>query len=154
MRVWMMAAAMLMLAACAKTYSMDTPLGHSAPPAWPFPVARGSAIAPPGETASRQAAPPEGRAAGGVDFGAWRSADTAVYGPAFQQQMRARLAGKGRSAAEADLGANGFACEAGERMECRIEIAERGCAYDWYVVREAESDPPIADFEKMCPQAQ
>jgi hypothetical protein len=142
-------AAALMLISCAS--NLDTPIGRQGAPEWPFPVARGSALAPPAAAAaSGQAAPPEGRAPGGVDFAAWRSADPASYAPAFQEQMRARLAGKGRAAAEADLSANGFACETGGALDCRIEIMERQCAFDWYVVREHDGEAPAAGFEVMC----
>jgi hypothetical protein len=116
----------------------------------PFPVERGSALPPPAPAASTQTAPPEGAAAGGVDFGQWRQADPAVYAPAFQAQMRQRLAGKNNAEINTDLESNGFACEDGQRLECRIEIMERQCAMDWYVVVERAGAEAVAGFDRMC----
>lgn len=115
----------------------------------PFPVARGSLSAPPAET-SAHAAPPEGVAAGGVDFGNWRSADPAVYAPAFATQMRRRFAGRPAGAMKAELEGNGFACAEGARLDCRIEIMERQCGFDWYVVLERGAAEPAAGFDVMC----
>ena len=75
----------------------------------PFPVERGTAPPPPQESA-RQSAPPEGARPGGIDFGQWRQADPAVYGPAFQNQVRQRYSGRSTAQIRADLEANGFAC--------------------------------------------
>lgn len=116
----------------------------------PFPVERGSALPPPTPAANAHAAPPEGAGPGGVDFGRWRQADPASYGPAFQAQMRQRLAGKSSAEINADLVANGFACEDGQRLECRIEIMESQCAVDWYVVVERGRAEPVAGFDRMC----
>ena len=130
MKAWIIAAALL-LGACA---SGGGPPEEAAAPS-PFPVQRGTAPPPPAP-APAQFAPPEGRGPGGVDFGPWRSADPAIYAPAFQTQMRARFAGRETGAVRPDLEANGFACEDGARLDCRIEIMERQCAFDWYVVVE------------------
>jgi hypothetical protein len=116
----------------------------------PFPVERGSALPPPPMAASAQTAPPEGAGAGGIDFGQWRSAEPAAYGQSFRFQLRDRFAGQNRAAIKADLERNGFACEDAERLDCRIEIMERQCAIDWYVVYERSSADPIAGFDKMC----
>jgi hypothetical protein len=85
-----------------------------------------------------------------VDFGQWRNADPAVYAPAFRTQIRERYASRSASEIEADLVANGFACENAARLDCRIEIMERQCAFDWYVVVERGRDEPIAGFDLMC----
>ncbi len=116
----------------------------------PFNVERGTAIPPPAPTGAN-AAPPEGRAAGGIDFGQWRSADPIAYAASFQSQIRQRYS-DGRDAARigADLEANGFACENNQRLDCRIEIMERSCAIDWYVVVERARPEPIVGFDKMC----
>lgn len=138
------------LAACASGPSASE--SNDAGPS-PFPVARGSLSAPPTEASAEnrnQAAPPEGLAAGGVDFGAWRSADPAVYAPAFLAQMRRRFAGRPAGAMKSDLEANGFACAEGSRLECRIEIMDRQCAHDWYVVLEDGAAEPAAGFDVMC----
>lgn len=118
---------------------------------WPFPIARGSALPPPAPAPARpgQPAPPEGAAAGGIDFGQWRHADPAAYGPAFQSQMRTRYAGRDIAYIRADLERNGFACQQGGRLDCRIEVMERQCAFDWYVVVEGVS-APAAGFDQMC----
>lgn len=114
----------------------------------PFPVQRGAALPPP-EAAARNA-PPEGAAPGGIDFGQWRSADPAVYAPAFQAQVRERFAGQNVVQLRASLEANGFACEDERRLDCRIEIMERQCAIDWYVVLERGEREAVAGFERMC----
>lgn len=115
----------------------------------PFPVERGTAPPPPAPGAGR-AAPPEGTAAAGVDFGQWRQADPASYAPSFQSQIRARYANQDVARIRADLEANGFACEEANRLDCRIEIMERQCAFDWYVVVERGRSEPIAGFDQMC----
>ncbi|MBX3429405.1 MAG: hypothetical protein KF779_07475 [Hyphomonadaceae bacterium] len=114
----------------------------------PFPVQRGAAERPPEETS--QNAPPEGAAGGGIDFGHWRSADPAVYAPAFQSQIRQRFANQTNGELRASLEANGFRCEDERRLDCRIEIMERQCAFDWYVVLERGAREPVAGFEQMC----
>lgn len=118
----------------------------------PFPVERGTAPPPPaaGAPAQGQAAPPQGRAAGGIDFGQWRGADPANYGPALEAQMRQRYAGRNAAEMRVDLEANGFACENSGRLECRIEIFERQCAHDWYVVLERGRSEPVAGYDVMC----
>lgn len=116
----------------------------------PFPVERGSALPPPEMSATAHAAPPEGAGAGGIDFGQWRSAEPAAYGQAFRFQLRDRFAGQERAAIKTDLERNGFACEEGERLQCRIEIMERQCAIDWYVVVERARPEPVAGFDTMC----
>lgn len=123
---------------------------RSEPGASPFPVARGSALPPPTAIAREQAAPPEGVVAGGVDFGAWRTADPATYGPAFQALIRARYRDVSVAETRADLERNGFACEESSRLDCRIEIMERQCAIDWYVVIERNRTEPVAGFDRMC----
>jgi len=133
------------LAACASGGAEpDVDLGSS-----PFPVERGSALPPP-EPSGTQPAPPQGAGAGGIDFGQWRSADPAVYGPAFQTQMRTRYDGRSTAQIRADLEANGFACEDNQRLDCRIETMVSQCAYDWYVVVERARAEPIAGFDQMC----
>jgi len=119
----------------------------------PFPVERGSAPPPP-QDSSRQSAPPEGAGPGGIDFGQWRQADPAVYGPAFQTQIRQRYEGRSTAQIRADLEANGFACTETGRLDCRIETMERQCAFDWYVVVERARPEPIAGFDLMCLGAQ
>lgn len=114
----------------------------------PFPVARGQALPPPGQTSA--AAPPEGAAAGGLDFGSWRGADPAVYAPAFQARVRERFQGQNATELRASLEANGFACENEGRLDCRIEIMERQCAFDWYVVLDRGEREPVAGFDQMC----
>lgn len=115
----------------------------------PFPVERGSALPPPAPQA-HQSAPPEGAAAGGFDFGEWRSTEAVAYARALQSQVSARYADQDVSAIRADLEANGFACEDGQRLDCRIEIMERECAYDWYVVVDSGRRDPVAGFDQMC----
>jgi hypothetical protein len=145
MRV-LIVAAFAALAACASTgapnLSGDTPN--------PFPVERGSALPPPELSQSAQPAPPEGEGPGGFDFGQWRGADPASYAPAFQERVRARYADQEISYIRADLERNGFACEQSGRLECRIEIMERQCAVDWYVVVERAGAQPIAGHDVMC----
>jgi hypothetical protein len=145
MRVLLLAAA-AMLAAC----STPTPdfSGNATPN--PFPVERGSALPPPAPERADQTAPPQGAAPGGIDFGQWRTADPATYGPSFQTQLRTRYANQESSAIRADLERNGFACEESGRLECRIEIMERQCAIDWYVVVERARAEPIAGHDVMC----
>lgn len=116
----------------------------------PFPVERGSALPPPDAAAPAQSAPPQGAGPGGIDFGQWRAADPAIYAPAFQTQVRARYVGQTNAAIRTDLERNGFACEEGGRLECRIEIMENQCAVDWYVVLERNRPEPVAGFDRMC----
>ncbi|MES1157394.1 MAG: hypothetical protein ABUL73_06395 [Alphaproteobacteria bacterium] len=115
----------------------------------PFPVRRGTAPPPPAD-ARTQAPPPEGAAAGGLDFGQWRETSPRAYETAFVSQMRTRLAGKDAAAIQADLEHNGFACENAARLECRIEISDRQCAYEWYVVLEHNTAEPVAGYETAC----
>ncbi len=143
MRFWTIAA-IAALASCG-TGALEADSGLS-----PFPVERGAAPPPPVASGPDQGAPPEGRAPGGVDFGQWRRADPAAYTPDFQAQMRTRQAGRGQAQIRADLEANGFACEDGQRLDCRIEIMERQCAFDWYVVMESARPELIAGFDIMC----
>ncbi|MBI1187652.1 MAG: hypothetical protein GC206_10055 [Alphaproteobacteria bacterium] len=155
MRIAVMAAALCVgLAACAGGPVRSIEIGNGgAPPDSPFAANRGTAPAPPAmRAASAQTAPPEGAGPGGVDFGQWRSADPAIYGPAFEAQMAARYgSAERRAGARVDLEANGFACR--DRpgvLECRIEIMEQSCAKDWYVAFEAERTAPRAGFDVMC----
>lgn len=145
MRV-MVFAAFVVLAACASggapSVSADSPN--------PFPVERGSALPPPEDGQRGQTAPPEGAGAGGLDFGQWRNADPAVYAPAFQERVRARYANQEVSYIRADLERNGFACEQSGRLECRIEIMERQCGIDWYVVVERSGAQAVAGHDVMC----
>jgi hypothetical protein len=116
----------------------------------PFPVERGSALPPPDTARTGQTAPPEGAGEAGLEFGQWRGADPATYAPAFQGRVRARYANQEVSYIRADLERNGFACEQSGRLECRIEIMERQCAIDWYVVVERAGAQPIAGHDVMC----
>jgi hypothetical protein len=108
----------------------------------------------------QRTAPPEGVAAGGLDFGPWRGANPASYGAAMQARIGARVDGKPVSAARADLEANGFACqEARERpaaeapaLECRLAIVERGCEIEWWAVREDPGAAVKAGHDVMCPR--
>jgi hypothetical protein len=142
--------ALLALAACA-TGGGDPDVSSTAPSL--FPVQRGTAPPPPLPT-SMQAAPPEGRAAGGIDFGRWRALSAGaddidgVYSASFQAQITAREQGRDAAAVRSDLEANGFACESGARLDCRIEIMEGQCASDWYVV--VDNGAVHAGYEKMC----
>lgn len=135
------------LAACANSPPGEQPLGEN-----PFPVARGSALPPPGvaNAGPGRTAPPEGTGAAGLDFGRWRGADPATYAPEFQSRVRQRYAGQSAAQIRGDLQANGFLCEDGERLDCRIEIMERQCAIDWYVVVERSRAEPVAGYEVMC----
>ena len=99
---------------------------------------------------ARHSAPPEGAGPGGIDFGQWRQADPAIYGPAFQNQMRQRYSGRSTAQIRTDLEANGFLCEDARRLDCRIETMERQCAFDWYVVLEPNRPEPAAGFDIMC----
>lgn len=144
MRV-MVIALVALLGACASGGGGDEAI-DSGPS--PFPVQRGQALPPP--TAEGSSAPPEGAAAGGIDFGQWRQADPAAYAPAFQSQIRQRFAGQSVVELKASLEANGFACENERRLDCRIEIMERQCAFDWYVVLERGEREPVAGFDQMC----
>ena len=119
----------------------------------PFPVQRGSAPPPPAPGASTQTPPPEGQAASGIDFGSWRAAETSAYSANFARQIQAREQGRDAPQVRADLEANGFACEDATRLDCRIEIREHPCAYEWYVVVEAGRAAPVAAFEKSCSAA-
>lgn len=141
-------AALMALTACA-TGGGETRRDQGPDGEFPFPVERGTALAPPAP-AGAGSAPPQGAGAGGLDFGQWRAADPVSYGPAFQTRVRARYAGRERATIKADLEANGFACQDGERLECRIEIMEQQCAVDWYVVLERNQAEPIAGFDRMC----
>jgi hypothetical protein len=64
--------------------------------------------------------------------------------------MRQRFAGKTNVEIRADLERNGFACEDAARLDCRIEIMERQCAIDWYVVVEPNRAEPVTGFDIMC----
>ena len=139
-------AAFAALAACASGAAPSVDAGADNP----FPVARGSALPPPDAARAGQTAPPEGAGAGGLEFGQWRGADPATYAPAFQDRVRARYANQEVSYIRADLERNGFACEQSGRLECRIEIMERQCAIDWYVVVERAGAQPIAGHDVMC----
>ncbi|MBL8547620.1 MAG: hypothetical protein JNL81_14230 [Hyphomonadaceae bacterium] len=145
MRV-MAIALVALLGACASGGSGGADVASGGPS--PFPVQRGTAERPP--SAPGQTTPPEGVASGGIDFGRWKSADPAAYAPAFQAQIRQRFAGQNTAQLRASLEANGFACEDERRLDCRIEIMERQCAFDWYVVLERGEREPVAGFEQMC----
>jgi hypothetical protein len=134
------------LAACAVGGGPPAP----APAASVFPAERGTAPRPPTEAAAGHRAPPEGVGPGGIDFGQWRQAAPAAYQPRFEIQMRQRFAGKTNAEIRADLERNGFACEDAARLDCRIEIMERQCAIDWYVVVEPNRAEPVAGFDIMC----
>jgi hypothetical protein len=142
----MVIALVALLGACAMGGGSDEADIDAGPS--PFPVERGTATPPPAQTSSN--APPEGPAAGGLDFGNWRQADPATYAPQFQTQVRQRFAGQNAVELHASLEANGFACENEQRLDCRIEIMERQCAFDWYVVLERGEREPVAGFDQMC----
>lgn len=128
-----------------------TAIDNTPPPARsPFPVARGTAPPPPASGVGAQTPPPEGPAAGGIDFGLWRGAETAAYSLNFSNLIVAREQGRDAPEVRVDLEANGFACEDAMRLDCRIEIREQACAYEWYVVVEAGRAAPVAAFEKSC----
>lgn len=139
MRGLYLAAAAALLAAPAFAQTLD-PL--------PFPVERGSALPPPA-LGSGRAAPPQGVGAAGLDFGQWRGV-SADYAAAFRSQVRARYSEQRVDAIRTDLEANGFSCEDARRLDCRIEIVEAGCAFDWYVVVERGQTDPIAGFDRVC----
>lgn len=141
-----MVALVALLGACASGGGSDQDAAATGPS--PFPVERGAVLPPP--AAAAQNAPPEGAARGGIDFGQWRQADPAVYAPAFQTQIRQRFAGQNNAELRASLEANGFSCEDERRLDCRIEIMERQCAFDWYVVLERGEREGVAGFEQMC----
>jgi hypothetical protein len=117
-------------------------------------------VAPPEVVAtSSRPAPPEGVGPGGLDFGPWRGASTQAYGEAMRARIAARTDGKLLSVARADLEANGFSCvEARERspqapaLECRIQTTDRGCAVEWWAVREDPVAPVKAGYDVMCPR--
>lgn len=103
-------------------------------------------------------APPEGVAAGGLDFGVWRGTNPAAYGETMEAKLRAREAGKPLSAVRADLEANGFSCEeAGARgagapaLECRLATQDRNCAVEWWAVQEDAGAAMKAGYDVMCP---
>ncbi|MEQ1817018.1 MAG: hypothetical protein ABL871_00295 [Terricaulis sp.] len=144
MRVMVLALVALLGACATGGGAADEPASSPSP----FPVQRGQALPPP--DAISVAAPPEGVGHGGIDFGQWRSADPAVYAPAFQTQIRQRFANQTNAELRASLEANGFSCEDERRLDCRIEIMERQCAFDWYVVLERGTREPVAGFEQMC----
>lgn len=143
MRTMILAAAALLAACASGGVEPDVTDASS-----PFPVERGGALPPP--QAQSQTAPPEGQSSGGLDFGRWRQADPAQYGPQFQAQVRQRFAGQTPAQLRASLEANGFACADERRLDCRIEIMERQCAFDWYVVLERGEREPVAGFDQMC----
>ena len=118
----------------------------------PFPVARGTAPPPPAEASSGQTAPPQGPAAGGIDFGQWRGAEPVAYGRQLQTQLRARFAGQEQAQIRADLEANGFACadQQNSVLHCRIEVMDGPCALDWYAVIERPRADAIVGFDRMC----
>jgi hypothetical protein len=142
---WVLAA----LSAAAVVMTADLAAAQEELGPTPFPVERGSGLPPP-EPASAHGAPPEGRAAGGFDFGQWRSEDPIVYANAFQSQIEARVRGREPGEAKADLQGNGFVCAEGARVDCRIEIVDNACSFDWYVVIENGTAAPITGFDRLC----
>ncbi len=145
-------ALILAVLALAGAAAFAQPLTPPAPAPTRFEVNRGSAPRPPADAAAQGRAPAEGVSQGGIDFGQWRSAEPEAYGAAFQSQMRARFAGKTATEARSDLTANGFTCSDQAIMQCRIEIADAGCAKDWYVVFEPRRSEPFAGFDAICPR--
>jgi len=110
-----------------------------------------TAIAPPLPTRDPDA-PPEGRGAGGLDFGAWRTAQPLAVSGAFVQET-ARLAEGGDL--RAALVANGFRCGAPEsgdaRWICGRSALEGACGYDWIVEQGgAPAAAARARFERHC----
>ena len=103
-------------------------------------------------------APPEGVAAGGLDFGVWRGTNPGAYGETMQSKLRTREAGKTVTQVRADLEANGFSCEeARERLgeapalECRLATKERSCDIEWWAVQETPGAAIKAGHDVMCP---
>ena len=70
--------------------------------------------------------------------------------PEIEVRRGIRVAGQTAAQLQASLEANGFACENERRLDCRIEIMERQCAFDWYVVLERGEREPVAGFDQMC----
>lgn len=124
----------------------------------PLLKARGTAIAPSGQTAiAPAAAPPEGVGAGGLDFGAWKGADAAAYGPSFERRVRAHVQGKPVSGVRAALQSDGFQCVepkdrggAGPALDCRIAVRDGACGVEWWAVVEDPLQPPKAGYDRMC----
>lgn len=139
--------ALLALAACASSGDGDPAVETGASP---FGAQRGTALPPPAANSNGRTAPPEGAGAAGIDFGQWRQADPAQYAPAFQTQVRQRYVNQTTAQIRTDLEANGFACDDEQRLDCRIEIMERDCAFDWYVVLERGAREPVAGHDRMC----
>lgn len=110
-------------------------------------------LAPPAPARDPEA-PPEGRAAGGLDFGPWRSRPPQVTAGAFTAEV-ARLAAAGdlRSA----LGANGFTCfdpaRPGVVSVCVRSALEGACGHDWTVEIFTAAATPRARYEAHCLQA-
>ncbi len=141
---------MIALGVAGLAVAQDLPPTSAAGPS-PFPVEPGTAPPPPAEFASVGRTPPEGTGPAGLDFGQWRGAGQA-YASDFQAQIARRFDGRGSADIRADLEANGFACAEGERLECRIELVEGDCAFDWYVVLERRQPAPVAGFYNVCGQ--
>lgn len=124
----------------------------------PFQKSKGTAPAPVMQAApSATPAPPEGVGAGGLDFGAWKNASAAAYGPSFERRVRAHVEGKPVSGVRAALQADGFTCVdpsqrggAGPALECRIVVRDNGCGVEWWAVVEDPAQPPKAGWDKMC----
>lgn len=110
-------------------------------------------LAPPAPARDPEA-PPEGKAAGGLDFGPWRSRAPQVTAGAFTAEV-ARLAAAGDLRTE--LGANGFACfdpaRPGIAAVCVRSALEGACGYDWTVEIFAAAATPRARYEAHCLQA-
>jgi hypothetical protein len=145
----------LMFAIAVSACAASVPLPNPAPRGV-FASTHGSALAPPAPsaTAARQSAgaPPEGVAAGGLDFGRWRTiADMSVYSSTFAAEVAAKTQGRTHDEAVRYMMANGFQCAArGADVECRIEIMEQSCAHDWYAVFPEGRAQPVSGADVMC----
>jgi hypothetical protein len=111
----------------------------------------GKIVAAPQGVSAAKPAPPEGLAAGGLDFGPWRG-DDPNYEGRFQSRVRQHLTGKRAVAARADLESNGFTCAEGGRaaLECRLPTTDKGCDVEWWVVLELVDSQPLAGRDRMC----
>ncbi|MBU6372351.1 MAG: hypothetical protein KJS97_06435 [Alphaproteobacteria bacterium] len=111
-----------------------------------------TALAPPAPARDPEA-PPEGKGAGGLDFGPWRSRAPQITAGAFTAEV-------GRLAAAGDLrgalGANGFSCfdpaRPGIAVVCVRSALEGACGYDWTVEIPVGAATPRARYEAHCLQ--
>jgi hypothetical protein len=124
----------------------------------PFQKQKGQAPAPAMQAAAAaSAAPPEGAGAGGLDYGAWRTANAQAYGPSFERRLRAHVQGRPVSGVRTALETEGFACleprergGAGPALECRRAARDGACGVEWWAVVEDPLQPPKAGWDRMC----